>query len=650
MNKVRATYKRSLAKDEYRMKTVISSSKCSMWGDSLVVHEIGHGVYKFQHTFDYGVAEKSTDNLMDYNNGDFLAHYQWRVMQDSVMFVWGLFQDDEDGMWTTDGHFYILRYVGLCMGMSKDEAFKLASYAEEPDSHVYKENTVNVIKQNSDGSLLIETIENEKMFERLTWLIPGQQETNHALTQGFHGVEFAATTYAILKLKDMDAIQRFLLHRFGDCFAHMNMWNGSVPDKGVVATIDNSRAIELANRLFVALDGLGTNDNEVKEILLSGRFNSADITLIYRAFGIRNGANLILWLDDEYSNTQIRNVENDFYLKLVSVFNQAGYDWKYVCAHPDETPLYYGTYNAYNASLDGYMNSIDHMINNNFKFVNVGYTVKGHALGESEITQPVETDKGPMVYTTLNRTTLTNFIVSSILNANRGDESYSSILSLEWIYSHILDELDKYAPAIQNHYEMYGADAEGAYDSNVSCFGHTRHSSMPDQILRRLSIYKTYVKYVIELYLKMKQVGLVQSDISENNSYSEVEKILDWCKSSKDLDFESRLDGIFAFLIAVKEAKLENVKEKRFTIPVKWTPQRSRDEAGSALSAVGWLGGSRDGKYIETAFNIYNTLVTFLSNENNYRKYGVKDVVYNEDLREENIHVNSVIEFKIILE
>jgi hypothetical protein len=89
---------------------------------------------------------RATYKRLDYNNGDFLAHYQWRVMQDSVMFVWGLFQDDEDGMWTTDGHFYILRYVGLCMGMSKDEAFKLASYAEEPDSHVYKENTVNVIK------------------------------------------------------------------------------------------------------------------------------------------------------------------------------------------------------------------------------------------------------------------------------------------------------------------------------------------------------------------------------------------------------------------------------------------------------------------------------------------------------------------------
>ncbi|MEE0996453.1 MAG: hypothetical protein U0L74_03645 [Paludibacteraceae bacterium] len=42
---------------------------------------------------------RATYKRLDYNNGDFLAHYQWRVMQDSVMFVWkGLFQDDEDGM------------------------------------------------------------------------------------------------------------------------------------------------------------------------------------------------------------------------------------------------------------------------------------------------------------------------------------------------------------------------------------------------------------------------------------------------------------------------------------------------------------------------------------------------------------------------
>lgn len=39
---------------------------------------------------------------LDYNNGDFLAHYQWKVMQDSVMFVWGLLQDDEDGLLLDD--------------------------------------------------------------------------------------------------------------------------------------------------------------------------------------------------------------------------------------------------------------------------------------------------------------------------------------------------------------------------------------------------------------------------------------------------------------------------------------------------------------------------------------------------------------------
>ena len=73
----------------------------------LVSHEIGHGVYKLQHTFDYNIPEKTTDNLMDYNGGNFLAHYQWRVMQDSVMFVWGLFQDDEDGMASSVKHYIV---------------------------------------------------------------------------------------------------------------------------------------------------------------------------------------------------------------------------------------------------------------------------------------------------------------------------------------------------------------------------------------------------------------------------------------------------------------------------------------------------------------------------------------------------------------
>jgi hypothetical protein len=79
---------------------IFMNGKESLADGRLVAHELGHGVYKLQHTFAYkqlAETKGKTDNLMDYNNGDFLAHYQWRVMQDSVMFVWGLFQDDEDG-------------------------------------------------------------------------------------------------------------------------------------------------------------------------------------------------------------------------------------------------------------------------------------------------------------------------------------------------------------------------------------------------------------------------------------------------------------------------------------------------------------------------------------------------------------------------
>ncbi len=216
MNKVRATYKRSLAKDEYRMKTAMSSSKCSMWGGRLVAHEIGHGVYKFQHTFDYGVAEKSTDNLMDYNNGDFLAHYQWRVMQDSVMFVWKGLQDDEDGMWTTDGHFYLFSYIGMLMGLDYNTARVYGALSEAPDSKVQ----MSMNKENLSKS----TVNEGDMEEEQTWAIGRLQQQNHALTHGEHGIELATTIYALKKYGGVNSsYSKFLYHRFGDCYAHFDI-------------------------------------------------------------------------------------------------------------------------------------------------------------------------------------------------------------------------------------------------------------------------------------------------------------------------------------------------------------------------------------------------------------------------------------------
>lgn len=78
---------------------VFMGNKTKLEEGRVIAHELGHGVYKFQHTFAYkGMESVETDNIMDYHNGDYLAHYQWKIMQDSVMFVWGILQDDEDAL------------------------------------------------------------------------------------------------------------------------------------------------------------------------------------------------------------------------------------------------------------------------------------------------------------------------------------------------------------------------------------------------------------------------------------------------------------------------------------------------------------------------------------------------------------------------
>ena len=84
---------------------IFMNGKNELTDSRLIAHELGHGVFRLQHTFAYNgkeSTEKKTDNLMDYNpsNPDFLAHFQWEVLQNTAFFVWKAFQDDEDGMFT----------------------------------------------------------------------------------------------------------------------------------------------------------------------------------------------------------------------------------------------------------------------------------------------------------------------------------------------------------------------------------------------------------------------------------------------------------------------------------------------------------------------------------------------------------------------
>ena len=58
-----------------------------------IAHEICHGAFHLKHTFDatdYLAPENTTDNLMDYNHGEVLNHWQWKDVHQpkSVRFRW----------------------------------------------------------------------------------------------------------------------------------------------------------------------------------------------------------------------------------------------------------------------------------------------------------------------------------------------------------------------------------------------------------------------------------------------------------------------------------------------------------------------------------------------------------------------------------
>lgn len=78
---------------------IFMSGKSTLSDGRLVAHEIAHGVYNLDHIFEkaYGIKQGTTDNLLDYNDGDQLAQYQWNLIKEPG-FAWALFEKDEDNM------------------------------------------------------------------------------------------------------------------------------------------------------------------------------------------------------------------------------------------------------------------------------------------------------------------------------------------------------------------------------------------------------------------------------------------------------------------------------------------------------------------------------------------------------------------------
>ena len=81
--------------------------------DKTIAHELAHGAFRLRHTFSsaYGIPQRSTDNLMDYNGDlDKLKKFQWDLIHDPENLV-GWFEDDEESALTWN--FFSEKYTQL---------------------------------------------------------------------------------------------------------------------------------------------------------------------------------------------------------------------------------------------------------------------------------------------------------------------------------------------------------------------------------------------------------------------------------------------------------------------------------------------------------------------------------------------------------
>lgn len=100
-------------------------------------------------------------------------------------------------------------------------------------------------------------------------------------------------------------------------------------------TIDDQSAESIARALYEAMDGMGTDEDAIYDVLIDrNRLTSGDIVAVNKAFGIQKygtygspwwgdgeDLNLVQWFTRELSNS------SSLYKVLQTKFNQAGIDW-----------------------------------------------------------------------------------------------------------------------------------------------------------------------------------------------------------------------------------------------------------------------------------------------------------------------------------
>ncbi len=78
-----------------------------------IAHELGHGLYSFEHVFTKEKNKGNTNNLMDYNNGTILKVWQWNLLYSHKNFTIPFLEKDEDGMYNQKDDCFVLKKIPL---------------------------------------------------------------------------------------------------------------------------------------------------------------------------------------------------------------------------------------------------------------------------------------------------------------------------------------------------------------------------------------------------------------------------------------------------------------------------------------------------------------------------------------------------------
>jgi hypothetical protein len=142
-----------------------------------VAHELGHGRFKLYHTFDkhYGAVTGSdvSNNLMDYNNGEHLAKWQWDQIHDPAMLV-SIFEGDDAGALREKLAYRCLPVNLTKLGKSEyyynldgkvivlNERYEPYAFVGLNDPHGNKKGALAIIRRKSDNKLYFPAQNNEK--------------------------------------------------------------------------------------------------------------------------------------------------------------------------------------------------------------------------------------------------------------------------------------------------------------------------------------------------------------------------------------------------------------------------------------------------------------------------------------------------------